>query len=134
MTDTAQISDFYGYACHTFTIDGRQAHVVEPAKPLASRPWIWRTMYWDAFPGVNQALLERGYHVAHIEIGKTFASAESLKPFDAFYSLLTDTYSLSPRPVLEGLSLGGLYAYRWGHANADKVGCIYGDAPLCDLK
>ena len=127
-------SDFYGFVCHNFDVDGREARVVEPVTPLPNRPWIWRTMYWDAFPGVERALLDRGYYVAHIEIGKTYASPESLAPFDTFYRLLTTDFSFSPRPVLEGLSLGGLYNYRWAQANPEKVGVLYGDAPLCSLK
>jgi hypothetical protein len=32
------------------------------------------------------------------------------------------------------LVAGGLYCYNWAAANPDKVACIYGDAPVCDLK
>jgi len=35
---------------------------------------------------------------------------------------------------LLGMSRGGLYVYRWAAANPDKVGLIYGDAPVCDVK
>ena len=38
------------------------------------------------------------------------------------------------KAVLEGLSRGGLYVYNWAAANQGKVGCIFGDAPVCDFK
>ena len=57
-----------------------------------------------------------------------------MKHWDPFYALLTGTYGLSKYPALEGLSRGGLYIYRWATVNPDKVGCLYGDAPVCDFK
>jgi hypothetical protein len=57
-----------------------------------------------------------------------------MKHFDTFYAVMTTQYGLSPKPALEGLSRGGLYAYRWAYVNTGKVGCIYGDAPVCDMK
>jgi hypothetical protein len=57
-----------------------------------------------------------------------------MKHFDAFYPVMVSQYGLSRKPALEGLSRGGLYAYRWAYVNTDKVGCIYGDAPVCDMK
>lgn len=126
--------DFHGYTGHVFTVDGCSARVVAPKVPLPGRPWVWRTMFWDAFPGVDIALLNRGFYVAFIDVGNTFGSPDAMTHFDAFYRELTKTYAFSPRPALEGLSRGGLYAYRWAHVNTDKVGCLYGDAPVCDMK
>jgi hypothetical protein len=91
-------------------------------------------MFWDAFPAVDIALLERGYHVAFIDVGNSFGCPDAMKHFDAFYGQMTSNYGFSRRPALEGLSRGGLYAYRWAYVNTDKVGCIYGDAPVCDMK
>ncbi len=127
-------SDFHGYVCHSFTCDGCFALVVEPKEPLPGRPWVWRTMFWGAFPEADVALLGRGYHVAFMDVGNTFGCPDAMKHFDAFYALLTSRYGFSTRPALEGLSRGGLYAYRWAYVNTDKVGCIYGDAPVCDMK
>ena len=108
--------------------------IVEPRNPLPGRLWVWRTMFWDVFTNADIALLERGFYLAFIDVGNTFGSPDAMKQFDAFYSDLTETYCFSKRPVLEGLSRGGLYSYRWASENPDKVGCIYGDAPVCDMK
>ncbi|BDI32037.1 hypothetical protein CCAX7_40880 [Capsulimonas corticalis] len=128
-----KISDFHGFTCHEFQLSGREARVAEPKTALPGRPWIWRTMFWDAFPSADIALLERGFHVGYVDPGDTYANAEALALYDALYDLLTTRYGFSKKPALEGLSRGGFCAYRWTYFNTDKVGCIYGDAPLCDI-
>jgi hypothetical protein len=138
-TDTASplpgtTSDFHGYVSHDFTVDGCGVHVVDPKDALPGHPWVWRTMFWDAFPNADIALLGRGFSVAFIDVGDTFGCPDAMKHFDAFYDQMTGQYGYSRKPALEGLSRGGLYAYRWAYVNTDKVGCIYGDAPLCDMK
>jgi len=128
------VSEFHGYICHSFTIDGRDVRVAEPKVALPGHPWVWRTAFWDAFSSVDVALLGRGFVVAFIDGGDTWGCPDAMTHFDAFYAQMTSSYGLSRHPALEGLSRGGLYAYRWAATNSDKVGCLYGDAPLCDLK
>ena len=53
--------------------------------------------------------------------------------FDAFYRAITEK-GLAKKGTLIGISRGGLYAYNWAAQNPDKVVCIYGDAPECDIK
>ncbi len=126
--------DYHGYVQHNFSCDGCDAHIVQPVDALAGRPWVWRTMFWDAFPAADLALLKAGFHLAFIDVGNTFGCPDAMKHFDAFHALVTTRFGLSSKPALEGLSRGGLYAYRWAYVNTDKVGCIYGDAPVCDMK
>jgi hypothetical protein len=126
--------DFHGFVSHDFSIDGCAVHVVEPKTPLPGRPWLWRAMFWDAFPGVDIAMLQAGFYVAYMDVGNTFGCPDAMKHFDVFYSTLTTQYGFSKKPALEGLSRGGLYVYRWAYVNTDKVGCIFGDAAVCDMK
>ena len=51
------VSDYHGYVCHDFTVDGCAAKVVEPKQAAPGRPWIWRALFWDAFPSADLALL-----------------------------------------------------------------------------
>ena len=69
-----------------------------------------------------------------IDVGDTFGCPDAMKHFDVFYRRMTEEHGLAQKVALEGLSRGGLYAYRWGSENAEKVGALYGDAPLCDMK
>lgn len=134
-TPVPATEDFHGYACHNFKVDGCGAKLVEPHTPLPGRPWVWRTLFWGVYPSADIELLNRGFFVAYIGVGNTFGSPDALKHFDAFYATMTGgEYNLSKKPALEGLSRGGLYAYRWASEHPEQVGCIYGDAPVCDMK
>lgn len=134
LTFPGPAQDFHGYICHNLTVDHCSVRVVQPKTPLPGRPWVWRQMFWDAFPGADVALLQAGFYIAFMDVGNTFGCPDAMKHFDAFYSTMTDQYGFSKKPALEGLSRGGLYAYRWAAVNAEKVGCIFGDAPVCDMK
>jgi hypothetical protein len=129
-----QATDYHGYTLRDLIVDDCAGHIVEPQSPLPGRPWVWRTMFWDAFPGIDIALLKAGFHLSYLEVGNTFGCPDAMKHFDRFYKAMTEQHQLSAKPALEGLSRGGLYAYRWAYVNTDKVGCIYGDAPVCDMK
>lgn len=126
--------DFHGFIQHNFVVDGCRAHIVHPEQSLPGQPWVWRTMFWDAFPGADIAFLQAGFFVAYIDVGNTFGCPDAMKHFDVFYDTMTKQYGLSTKVALEGLSRGGLYAYRWAYINTGKVACIYGDAPVCDMK
>ncbi len=126
--------DYHSFQRYDFTVDGCNAIVVAPKQELPGRPWIWRAEFFDAYPGVDLALLEKGFHLAYIEVGNTFGCPDALKHWDVFYKELTTKYGLSKKPALEGLSRGGLYIYNWADAHPRQVGCLFGDAPVCDFK
>lgn len=127
-------SDYRGFERYDFVVDGCKALVVVPKQAAAGKPWIWRAEFFDHRPEADVALLGRGFHLAYIQVGNTFGCPDALKHWDAFYKELTTQHGLGRKPALEGLSRGGLYCYNWAAANPDKVGCIYGDAPVCDFK
>ena len=133
-TSPSSKQSYYGYLQENLMVDGCRGHVVHPKHDLPGRPWVWRTMFWDAFPSADIAFLGAGLAVAYVDVGNTFGCPDAMKHFDAFYSTMTKQYGLSTKVTLEGLSRGGLYAYRWAYVNTDKVTCIYGDAPVCDMK
>ena len=129
-----QATQYRGFARYDFEVDGCKAIVVCPKEALPGKPWIWRAEFFDAFPGVDVALLGKGFHLAYITVGNTFGCPDAMKHWDAFYKEMTGKYGLSKKPALEGLSRGGLYIYNWASKNTDKVGCLFGDAPVCDFK
>jgi len=126
--------DYHGFARYDFLVDGVRATVVAPQSTMPGKPWIWRAEFFDHRPELDLALLKRGFHLVYIEVGNTFGAPAAMKHWDAFYQELTHTYGLSAKPVLEGLSRGGLYVYNWAAANPTKVAVIYGDNPVCDFK
>ena len=129
------VDDWHGFKRFHFAIAGCQAWVVEPRKPLHGNPWSWCLEFPDAFTErcATLQLLDAGYFSAHIVVGNTFGCPKAVEQFNAFYQKLT-AQGLNAKPVLIGISRGGLYAYRWAAENPGKVGAIYGDAPVCDFK
>ncbi len=126
------VSTYYGYARRDGEVDGCAAILVEPQQVRAGRPWVWRAEFFDAFPGFDLAMLAAGYHLAYITVGNTFGCPTALDHWEVFYHHLVARLGLSPRPVLEGLSRGGLYCYNWARRDPTRLACVYGDAPVCD--
>lgn len=125
---------YRGYVRHDFQIGENAVIVVEPKQPVPGRRWIWRAEFFDAFPALDLAMLERGWWLAYMNVGNTFGCPSAMRRFDVFHAEMTGKYGFHQRPVLEGLSRGGLYFYNWAVKNTDKVGLILADNPVCDFK
>ncbi|MCB1231963.1 MAG: prolyl oligopeptidase family serine peptidase [Verrucomicrobiae bacterium] len=117
-----------------FEFQGRKAIVVKPAKPAPGNPWMWRCRFFGAFPQADDALVARGWHVAWVDVAHLFGGPEAMEVFDAFYEHVTQTYGLSPKPVMEGFSRGGLPAVNWAIRHPDHVRGVYIDAPVLDIR
>ena len=124
----------YGFNAHHFQYDGRECIVVEPAIPLPGKRWVWKAEFFAAFPKFELEMLHRGYYICFMNVDNSFGCPDAMKNFDHFYELLTGEYGFDRHPILLGLSRGGLYIYNWSCANPDKVGCVYGDNPVCAIK
>lgn len=131
----AHVDTWRGFRRLRFAVEGCTAWVVEPKAHAPGKPWTWCMEFPDAFTertGVP-ALLDRGFHHLHLEVGNTFGSPPALRRFDAFYTVATNA-GLAWRGNLVGISRGGLYAYNWAAQGPHRVATIYGDAPVCDFK
>ncbi len=126
-------SEWAGYVRYDFKYNNRDAILVIPDKAAEGNPWIWRPAFFDAFPAVDKALLEKGFHVAYYDLTHLYGSPRAVKLGTGFYNHMIYIYNLSPQVTLEGFSRGGLFAFNWATANPDKVACIYVDAPVCNL-
>lgn len=129
-----KVGQWRGFVRHDFTVAGVPAIVVEPKAPAPGRPWIWRTEFFDHRPEIDLALVEKGFHLVHLQVGNTFGCPSAMEKFDVFYQLLTNEHKLSKKCILEGLSRGGLYAYNYAAKNPQGVAAILGDNPVCDFK
>ncbi len=58
---------------YDFKFEGRDAIVVAPLKAAPGNPWIWRPAFFDAFSNADKALLERGFHVAYLDVTNDYA-------------------------------------------------------------
>lgn len=117
-----------------FTLGENAVKIVHPKTPVEGKRWVWKAEFFSAFPAFDQEMLERGWYVAFISVGNTFGCPSAMKTFDVFYQELTNRYGFHKRPILEGLSRGGLYVYNWAANHTDKVGMVYADNAVCDFK
>jgi pimeloyl-ACP methyl ester carboxylesterase len=127
-------SDFHGFALYDFSVDGIPCKVAVPATPAPGMPWVWRARFWGHKPNVDVALLKQGFHIAYADVSNLFGAPKAVARWDKLYDHLVTTQGFHPKPALEGMSRGGLIIYNWAARNPDKVSCIYGDAPVCDIK
>ena len=127
-------STWHGFERNDLAVDGRKCIVVAPETPAEGKPWIWRARFFGHEPQTDITLLEKGFHLAYMDVSNMFGSPTAVAHWDAFYEYLTDDRGLSKKVALEGMSRGGLIIYNWAAKNPDKVACIYADAPVCDFK
>ena len=127
-------TDWFGADRYEFAFDGRSCFLVPPRQPAPGLPWVWRARFFGAWPGVDLALLARGFHLAYIDVAGLYGGAQAVAHWDAFYRHLTARYGLARRPALEGMSRGGLIVFNWASQNPEKVACIYADAPVVDIR
>ncbi|WP_176012931.1 GDSL-type esterase/lipase family protein [Victivallis sp. Marseille-Q1083] len=125
--------DFHGFPLYRFRLSGRAALLAVPAETAPSRPWIWRARFFGHEPQTDIALLKAGWHLAYIDVADLFGSPEAVGYWNDYYRFLTEKLDLGRKPVLEGMSRGGLIVYNWAKQNPDKVAAVYADAPVCNL-
>ena len=94
-------SNWKGYNKTEFQVDGNTAFVVEPKKPAAGKPWVWRARFPTYHTEIDEMLLKDGYHIAHINTGPRFGSIHALKIWEQFYDLLTQKHGFNQKVVLE---------------------------------
>ena len=124
-TDTSEIIKF--------RLNGRESLVVRPNNPLHGNPTVWRCEYFEAFDSADKALLERGWHICYHKASFMYGSPTAVEYFHEFYEFAKQTFNLSPKPVLFGFSVGGLYAVNYAAAYPNEVGALYLDAPVLDF-
>jgi len=131
---SAQKSKFPNHKIEEFIFQGHKAKVAFPIQPNKERNWIWRARFWGHQPQLDQALLDQGFHLVHVDVTNLFGNQEAVALWNDFHTHFKEKYNLNNKVVLEGMSRGGLIIYNWASQNTEKVACIYGDAPVCDIK
>ncbi|PHQ35611.1 alpha/beta fold hydrolase [Rhodopirellula bahusiensis] len=127
------VSDFHGFVQREFKLDGVACKLVSPATSAENAPWIWRARFWGHEPQLDVALLNQGWHVGYCDVADLFGNETALKRWDQFYKL-SQQIGLNPKPLLEGMSRGGLIVMRWASANPDQVSGIYVDNAVMDIR
>ena len=107
--------------------------MVIPHTATKGQPWIWRARFWGHQPALDLALLDRGYHLAFVDVGNLYGNETAMARGEELYEILTTQFQLGPKPILEGMSRGGLFIFNFAAKHPDKVTAIYGDNPVCNF-
>jgi sialidase-1 len=125
---------WHGFDQFHFQCAGRDAYLVVPPQTLPARPWIWRARFPDFHAEMDIELVRAGYHLAYFDVANQFGCPSIIDKANEFYRLVVEQHDLNPKPVLEGVSRGGLFVYNWAAANPNRVACIYCDTPVLDFR
>ena len=123
-----------GYDQFHFKHSGSKCYLIVPPKALPGNPWIWRARFPGFHAEMDVELIGKGFHLAYFDVAGKFGSPETIDRATKFYDYLVDEHSLNPKPVMEGVSRGGLFVYNWAAKHPDRVACIYCDTPVCDFR
>ena len=125
--------EWNGCEMHSFSLEGRDALIVIPEKPLEGNPWVWRPAFFGVFPSIDEALLKEGFHIAYYDNTFEWARPEALESGQKFYEVITEEYDLMPKAVMNGISRGGYYSLRRAQLYPETVACMILDNPLVDI-
>ena len=101
-------SSHEGYQKFDFTIAGKNCTLIKPNKQDDNKQWVWKAEFLNAFPAFDLEMLSRGYWIAFMNAENSFGCPEAINLFDVFYEKLVKENYFKPKPILEGLSRGGL--------------------------
>jgi pimeloyl-ACP methyl ester carboxylesterase len=131
----------YGAKCTFIAIGKHKGFILLPAKPAAegARPWIWYAPTIGSYPNksnewILRKLLDRGFYVCGVDVGESYGSPAGRTAFSEYHQHVVREYKLETKARLLAQSRGGLMLYNWAAENPDKVRCIVGIYPVCDLR
>ncbi|MBE6779104.1 MAG: hypothetical protein E7541_06945, partial [Ruminococcaceae bacterium] len=104
------VDTWRGFERHSFMFEGKQAYLVIPRQPDKGRRWMLKTEYFDAFPTLELALLERGFYLAYVANDTRWHTEEDDHRKARLAAFLVKEYGLADRCLPVGMSCGGLQA------------------------
>jgi dipeptidyl aminopeptidase/acylaminoacyl peptidase len=134
-------ADVFGGTRKAVDLGEYQGFVLEPPKPgpEGSRPWVWYAPVLGTNPSPNTAwmfrqLIDSGFYIVGVNVGESQGNPAGRKGYSLFYNQVVREFKLEPKARMLGQSRGGLMVYNWAAENPDKVQCIAGIYPACDLR
>ena len=127
-----------------FDVEGRPAFVIFPEASKIRRPLSW-VLYAPTFDRklpnetdegwMLQRFLDAGIAIAGVDVGESYGSPAGRASYTALWSELTESQpEFSTRVGLLARSRGGLMLYSWAAEHPERVACVAGIYPVCDLR
>ncbi len=137
----APAQEVYGGHRKAIDLGEYKGFVLEPPKPgpAGERPWVWYAPVLGNNPGKQiewmfRQLFDAGFYVAGVNVGESMGNPAGRKGYSRFYEHVVREFKLEPKARLLAQSRGGLMLYNWAAENPQKVKCIVGIYPVCDLR
>ena len=80
-----------------------------------------------------ERFLKAGIAIAGIDVGESYGSPKGRTLYSALHKDLVEKRGLAKQACLLARSRGGLMLYPWAAENPDKVRCITGIYPVCNI-
>ena len=146
--ETCLESRQFGAARLDFPVDSGKGFVILPIreKPDGSRPWVWiapafvdhpqprKEVPRDDHAWICRQLLADGFYICGVDVGESYGSPAGRRLYSRFYERVVKELSLDDKACLLGQSRGGLMAYNWAVENPQRVQCVAGIYPMCNLQ
>lgn len=117
-----------------FTLDNHAVTLKVPEKPAEGHPWLWVGEFAGHLKSLEDGLVDRGWHVAYVNVSNQFGSPRAMAVWEKLYQELHEKRDLSARPALIGISRGGLYVNAWARLHPDCLSVLYLDNGVCDIR
>ena len=82
---------------------------------------------------IRDRFLKAGIAIAGIDVGESYGSPKGRALYSALHKNLVEKRGLAKQACLLARSRGGLMLYSWAAENPDKVRCITGIYPVCNI-
>lgn len=124
-----------------FKVENRDAFVILPKTTSGKEiPWVWYApTFGSSLPNARdegwmiERFLKAGIAIAGIDVGESYGSPNGRTLYNQFYDYVRSQHQFAPKATLLARSRGGLMLYCWAVENANKVQCIVGIYPVCDI-
>ena len=110
-----------------FAIEGRTAFLIQPdvKSPKEPMPWVWYAPTLLGLPGwaekwMFERFLKASIAIAGINVGESYGSPKGRALYSALHKHLVEKHGLA-------------MLYSWAAENPDKVRCITGIYPVCNI-
>jgi len=146
--DSCVESQQFGATRLDFPVCGGKGFVILPTEPKAdgSKPWLWlaptfvhhpqpsKELPRDEHGWICRQLLANGFYIAGVDVGESYGSPAGRCLYSKLYELVVKEFALADKACMLGQSRGGLMMYNWAAENPQRVQCLSGIYPMCNLE